>query len=533
VDPRDELDDDYLDDDARGEGGSEEDDADLEAIRLRDGLRGPIPTDDEDDSGLGAAFDEDEPDLWAGADDGPDEAPPLSADAHERLLARYVEIERELDTRWPESRIEPTLDRVLAVLDILGEPQRAVPVIHLAGTNGKTSTARMVESLLRSFGLRTGLYTSPHLHTLRERIRLDGEPIDLERFVRTYDDIAPYVDAVDRRTVELGGPRLSYFELLTVLAYAAFADAPVDVAVVETGMGGTWDATNVADGTVAVVLPVDLDHQEYLGPDIPTIAGEKAGIIKEGAAVVLAHQSLDAAEVLLRRAVEMGATVAREGVEFGVVGRAPAIGGQLLSLQGPGGRYDDVFLPLFGEHQASNAAVALAAVEAFLGGGSQALDADLVRAGFASVSSPGRLEVVRRSPTVVVDAAHNPHGARALAEAVADGFEFTRLVGVVAVLGDKDARGLLEALEPLLAEVVVTRSSSPRALDPDALAAVAVEVFGTDRVQVAPRLSTALDAAIELADEAAAELGGGAGVLVTGSVVTAAEARALLGKAEA
>jgi len=538
VAPRDEDDDDpYFDDlegpdeDAREES---EEDVDRELVRLRDQLRGPIVVDDEDDSGLGAALDEDELDLW-GSREPDEDAPvePLGEEAHAGLLARYVAIEAELAGRWPESKLEPSLDRVRAVVDVLGDPQAAYPVIHVAGTNGKTSTARMIESLLRSFGLRTGLTTSPHLHSVRERIRLDGEALDLERFVSVYDDIAPYVEAVDRRTVELGGPRLSFFELLTVLSFAAFADAPVDVAVVETGMGGTWDATNVADGSVAVVLPVDLDHQEYLGPDIATIAGEKAGIIKESAAVVLAHQQLEAAEVLLRRSVEVGATVAREGVEFGVVSRAPAIGGQVLSLRGPGAQYDDVFLPLFGEHQASNAAVALAAVEAFLGGGSQSLDPELVRAGFASVTSPGRLEVVRRGPTVVVDAAHNPHGATALAAAIVDGFEFTRLIGVVAVLAEKDARSVLAALEPILAEVVVTRSSSPRAVDPDELAALAVEVFGQDRVHVAARLSEALEVAVELADEAASELGGGAGVLVTGSVVTAAEARALLGRAEA
>jgi dihydrofolate synthase/folylpolyglutamate synthase len=538
VAPRDEDEHDpYFDDPADHDDdllGQSEEDVDRELVRLRDEMRGPIVVDDEDDSGLGSALDEDELDLW-GPRTVDEHAPaePLGEDAHARVLARYVAIEAELATRWPESKLEPSLDRVRAVVDVLGDPQAAYPVIHVAGTNGKTSTARMIESLLRAFGLRTGLTTSPHLHTVRERIRLDGEALDLERFVSVYDDIAPYVEAVDRRTVELGGPRLSFFELLTVLAFAAFADAPVDVAVIETGMGGTWDATNVADGSVAVILPVDLDHQEYLGPDVATIAGEKAGIIKESAAVVLAHQQLEAAEVLLRRSVEVGATVAREGVEFGVVSRAPAVGGQVLSLQGPGARYDDVFLPLFGEHQASNAAVALAAVEAFLGGGSQSLDPELVRAGFASVTSPGRLEVVRRGPTVVVDAAHNPHGATALAAAIVDGFEFTRLIGVVAVLAEKDARGVLAALEPILAEVVVTRSSSPRAVDPDELAAVAVEVFGQDRVHVAARLSEALDVAVELADEAASELGGGAGVLVTGSVVTAAEARALLGRVEA
>ncbi|HSN05805.1 MAG TPA: folylpolyglutamate synthase/dihydrofolate synthase family protein [Candidatus Angelobacter sp.] len=448
-------------------------------------------------------------------------------------MTRYLAIERSLAGRWPESRIEPTLDRIRGLLDLLGDPQTAYPVIHLAGTNGKTSTARMVESLLRSFGLRTGLFTSPHLHSVRERIRIDGEAIDSERFVRIHDDIAPYVDIADATSEAAGGPRLSFFELMTAMAYAAFADAPVDVAVVETGMGGTWDATNVVDSSVAVVTPVDLDHREYLGPTIAAIAGEKAGIIKPGGTAVLAAQSLDAAEVLLRRCVETGATVAREGVEFGVVDRAPAIGGQLLTLRGPGGDYEDVLLPLFGAHQAQNAAVALAAVEAFLGGGTAPLNPDLVRQGFASVSSPGRLEVVRRSPTVLVDAAHNPHGARALAAAIADGFEFTTLVGVVAVLSDKDARGLLEALEPVLSEVVVTSSSSPRAADVDDLAAIAVEVFGAGRVQAERRLADALDAAIARADEAAADLGGGTGVLVTGSVVTAAEARTLLGRGEA
>jgi dihydrofolate synthase/folylpolyglutamate synthase len=491
-------------------------------------LRGPVPDGDDDDSGLGAAFDDEGPEDA----DLADTAPPLDDDAADHLLTRYLAIEADLAGRWPESQIEPTLDRVAAVVELLGDPHLAAPVIHLAGTNGKSSTARMVESLLRAFGLRTGLTTSPHLHSVRERIRLDGEPVDLERFVRAYDDVRPYVELVDRRSEDEGGPRLSFFELLTVLAFATFADAPVDVAVVETGMGGTWDATNVVDPTVAVVTPVALDHMDYLGPDVTTIAGEKAGIIKPGTTAVLAHQGPDAADVLLRRCAETGATVAREGLEFAVVDRRPAVGGQLLTLQAPSGVYDEVFLPLFGAHQASNAAVALAAVEAFLGGG-RPLDPDLVRAGFAAVASPGRLEVVRRSPTVVVDAAHNPHGAQALAEAIADSFDFSSLTGVVAVLADKDARGVLEALEPVLAHVIVTRTSSPRAADPVELGALAGEVFGADRVQVVPRLAEALEVAIARADEVAADLGGGAGVLVTGSVVTAAEGRALLGRAEA
>jgi dihydrofolate synthase/folylpolyglutamate synthase len=540
VDPRDELGPDAQDDailDAfDDEDGEDEDDLD-DLDEARDGedavevggpgidLRPPL-VDDEDDSGLGAAFDEDE-------DPAAEVAPPLTDDEADDLLTRFQRAEADLGTRWPESQLEPTLDRIRAVLDLLGDPQRAYPVIHVAGTNGKTSTARMIETVLRSFGLRTGLFTSPHLHSLRERVRLDGESIDLERFVRVFEDVRPYVGIADATSERAGGPRLSFFEVMTAVAYAAFADAPVDVAVIETGMGGAWDATNVADGTVAVITPIDLDHMDYLGPTLEAIAGEKAGIIKDGATVVLAAQQLVAAEVLLRRCVETGATVAREGVEFGVVDRAPAIGGQLLALQAPSGRYDEVFLPLFGAHQADNAAVALAAVESFLGGGTEPLNVDVLRAGFAEVASPGRLEVVRRGPTVVVDAAHNPHGARALAAAIADSFEFTHLVGVIGVLSDKDARGLLEALEPVLATVVVTRSSSPRATDVDALAAIAVEIFGAERVEVATRLAEALDVAIEHADAAAAELGGGTGVLVTGSVVTAAEARALLGRGEA
>jgi dihydrofolate synthase/folylpolyglutamate synthase len=484
--------------------------------------------DDDEDGGLGPAFDL----VPDDAPEEPGEAVPLTDEEHDDLLTRYQRIEAELTRRWPESKLDPSLDRIGALVDLLGDPHRAVPVIHVAGTNGKTSTARMIESVLRALGLRTGLFTSPHLHTLRERIRIDGEPVDIERFVTVYDDIAPYVAIVDRGSANGDGPAMSFFEIMTGVAFATFADAPVDVVVLETGMGGTWDATNVADGAVAVITPIALDHMDYLGPDLESIAGEKAGIIKPGASVVLAAQELPVAEVLLRRCLETEAVAAREGVEFGVLTRTPAVGGQLLSLKGPAGTYDEVFLPLFGAHQAANAAIAVAAAEAFLGGGGKALNVDLVRQGFADVQSPGRLEIVRRGPAVIVDAAHNPHGAAALAAAIAEGFEFSALIGVVAVLADKDARGVLEALEPVLSEVVITRSSSPRATDVDTLAAIAVDVFGSERVEVATRLSDAIEIAVERADETAGELGG-AGVLVTGSVVTAAEARALLGRGEA
>jgi dihydrofolate synthase / folylpolyglutamate synthase len=432
----------------------------------------------------------------------------------------------ELEGRWPENVIEPSLARISALVDLLGGPQAAYPVIHVTGTNGKSSTARMIESLLRGFGLRTGLFTSPHLTDARERICLDGEPIEVDRVLGTWEEIAPYVAVVDANSLADGGVRLSYFEIMTALAFAAFADAPVDVAVVEVGLGGAWDATNVADGTVAVVTPIGLDHREYLGDTLAQIAREKAGIIKPGAVVVLAQQELEAAEPILARVAEVEAVVAREGLEFGVSARGLAVGGQVLSLKGLNEQYEDVFLPLFGEHQAHNAAVALAAVEAFLGGVGP-LDPDLVRAGFATATSPGRLEVVRRSPTIILDAAHNPHGAQALARAIDDSFDFTRLVGVVGILADKDAVGILTALETCLHQVVVTTPASARAMPADALAELAAGLFGADRVVVEPDLTEALDRATALAEETGEY--GGAGVLVTGSVVLVGAARRLLG----
>ncbi|WP_424213780.1 bifunctional tetrahydrofolate synthase/dihydrofolate synthase [Streptomyces sp. BI20] len=443
------------------------------------------------------------------------------------VLKALREVEEELAGRWGETKLEPSVARIASLMDVLGEPQRAYPTIHVTGTNGKTSTARMIEALLAAFDLRTGRYTSPHVESVTERISLDGAPISAERFVETYADIKPYVDMVD--TAEEF--RLSFFEVLTGMAYAAFADAPVDVAVVEVGMGGTWDATNVIDGSVAVITPISLDHTDRLGNTTGEIAGEKAGIVKAGATVVMAQQPADAAQVLLKKAVEVDATVAREGMEFGVTAREVAVGGQNLTLRGLGGEYEDIFLPLYGAHMAHNAAVALAAVEAFFGIGAEharPLDPEIVRRAFASVSSPGRMEVVRRSPTVILDAAHNPAGAAVTADAVTESFGFSRLIGVVGASDGKDMRGLLETFEPIFAEVVVTANSSYRAMSVDDLAAIAVEVFGEDRVQVEPGLDNAIEAAITLAEEEAEY--GGAGVLVTGSVITVGEARLLLKK---
>lgn len=435
---------------------------------------------------------------------------------------RLQEIRLELASRNPENKIDPTLDRIRAAAEILGDPHRSYPVIHVAGTNGKTTTSRMIETLLREFGLSTGLMTSPHLHDERERIRLNGEPVEVQRFIDAYEEIEPYLGIIDDRV-----GRLSYFEVLTLLGFAIFADAPVGVAVIEVGLGGELDASNIVEPVVTVITPIGMDHQEYLGNQIEGIARAKAGILKADAVPVLARQTVECAAVIAERCAELGIPMLREGVEFGVVDRQIAVGGQLLTLHGVGGDYPGILLPLHGEHQASNAAAALTAVEAFFGATRQ-LDADVVRAGFLNVTSPGRCEVVRRSPTVIVDAAHNPHGAHALANTIADSFDFRRLVGVVAVLAEKDAHGVLQALEPVLDEIVVTRNSSPRALEVERLREIALDVFGEERVHVAGSLPAAAELATSLVDVHLGE--GGLGIVITGSVVTAAEGRALYGR---
>lgn len=450
----------------------------------------------------------------------------MSNQPEARLAETYAEVEDALLSRWPETKLEPSLDRITAFLDLLGDPQTAYPVIHLTGTNGKTSTSRMVDTLLRGLDLRTGRFTSPHVEKMSERISVDGEPLSDEDFVAAFNDVAPYTHLVDAQESH----PLSFFETVVGMAYAKFAEAPVDVAVVEVGMGGSWDATNVADGKVAVVLPIAVDHAKYLGDSPAVIAVEKAGIIKEGAVAVLAQQQPDVSAVLLERATEVGATVVREGLEFGVVSRTPAVGGQLVTIQGLRARYEELFLPLYGAHQAENAAVALAAVEAFVGG-SAPLDDEVVRTAFAQVTSPGRLEIVRTGPTVLLDAAHNPHGAEATAAALEDSFTLDPLIGVIGVMGDKDAEGLLAAFEPHLAHVVVTQNSTERALPAEELAAQAEEIYGEDRVTVEPRLADAIDRAVALAEEGSSSgsIATG-GVLVTGSVVTVGEARRMLAR---
>ncbi len=430
------------------------------------------------------------------------------------------EIEKKLLARWPETRIEPTLERISALVDVLGSPQLTYPTIHIGGTNGKTTTSRMIDSLLFEMGLRTGRFTSPHLETYLERISINGQNIDPKAMIFSYNDIAAYLDLMDSKFEH----PISFFEAMTALAFVAFAEHPIDVGVIEVGMGGEWDATNVVDADVSVIMPINLDHTEYLGETLTEIAQTKAGIIKESGFVVLAQQEPEAAKELLKRAAAMGADVAREGVEYSVLSRSLAVGGQLLTIQGASDTYEDIFLPLHGKHQASNAAAALVAVEAFFG--DQELDIEAVRAGFANVTSPGRCEVVHRDPTIILDAAHNPHGAAAIAETVQSEFNFDEVIGVVAPMGDKDIHGILLELEQVMDSIIVTANSSSRSTPVDKLEKIAIEIFGADRVFSDETLEQALERAIKdtvrpLSDDTI-------GILVTGSVVTVGEARSYL-----
>ena len=442
------------------------------------------------------------------------EATPEERDAADAVYAALL-------ARIGESAPQPRLDATRRAVELLGDPHRAAPVIHLTGTNGKTSTSRMIESILRAQGLRTGLLTSPHLVRFTERIRIDGEPIADEAVARIWDEIAPFLEIVDDELTARDEEPLTFFEALTVLAFAAFADAPVDVVVLEVGMGGEWDSTNVADGQVAVFTPIALDHESRLGRTVAEIARTKAGIIKPGAAVVTAFQAPDALDVLHEVAAAKDATVAVEGGAFAVLDSRVAVGGQLVSIRGLAGEYRDLALPLYGRHQAENAALAIAAVESFLGGAVRLAD-DVLEEGLGSVSSPGRLHPISTDPTVLVDAAHNPHGATALVEALGEYFDFDELLVVLGVLGDKDASGIVRALEPTGARFLVTRSESDRAVPAGELAASVASIVGADRVDVAERLDDALD---EARDWAGA--GDKRGVVVTGSITLVGDAMAI------
>ena len=433
---------------------------------------------------------------------------------------RIDAIEAKLLARWPETRIAPSLERIAALTDILGSPQFTYPTIHVGGTNGKTTTTRMIDSILFEMGLRTGRFTSPHLESYLERISINGQPISPAELIFSFNDISPYLDLMDSKFEQ----PISFFEAITALAFAAFAEHPIDVGVIEVGMGGEWDATNVIEADVSVIMPIGLDHTEYLGSTLTEIAHTKSGILKSGGFGIFAQQESEAAIELLRRAAEVGIDVAREGVEYSLASRAVAVGGQLITINGLNESFEDIFLPLHGKHQAANAATALVAVEAFFG--DTALDHDAVRAGFAAVTSPGRCEVVHRDPTILLDAAHNPHGAKALADTIENEFTFDEVIGVVAAFADKDVRGIMLALEATFNEIIVTTNSSPRAMKLSEIEKVAIEVFGKDRVTAIESLPVAIDQAIKDAKRPLSD--DSVGVLITGSVITVGEARTII-----
>jgi dihydrofolate synthase/folylpolyglutamate synthase len=445
----------------------------------------------------------------------------MSDSAEEREYARAAAlVAQELEERLGEGAPQPRLEPTRRVVELLGDVHRSYPVIQIAGTNGKTSTSRLIESILRAYGLRTGLFTSPHLIAFTERIQIDGAPIENGKLIENWLDIKPYVEMVDKELMAKGEPRLTYFEVLTILAFASFADAPVDVAVVEVGLGGEWDSTNVADAVVAVFTPIELDHTDRLGSTIDAIARTKSGIIKPSAIVVTAEQTADAQSVL-EQAVELTES------SLVVVGRdvtvdsTIAVGGQMLTIKGTAGEYADLFLGLYGQHQAQNAALAIAAVESFLGGSRISLDPEVLSEAFASVESPGRLQLIAKNPSVLVDAAHNPHGAKALAQALESFFTFDEVVLVFSALADKDAAGILREIAPHVTSLIVTTVGSARAASVDALAEIAGSFVGASNVEVIPDSAVAVAAA--RARVADSERGA---VLVAGSVVLVGEVMA-------
>lgn len=439
-------------------------------------------------------------------------------------LQRLDAIEKALLNRWPETRIAPTLDRIAALTDALGSPQLSYPTIHIAGTNGKTTTTRLIDSLCFELGMRTGRFTSPHLESFLERVSINQEPISPEGMIATYNDIALYLEMIDSRMPN----KLSFFESMCALAFVAFAEFPVDVGIFECGMGGEWDSTNVVNAAVSVITPIGFDHMEYLGDTLEKIALTKSGIIKPNSFAVLARQEPEVAQVLMHKCAEVDATPLREGVEYSVKNRALAVGGQLVSISGIYGEYEDLFLPLHGAHQAANAATALAAVEAFAG--ETKLDESAVREAFANATSPGRCEVIMRNPTVIIDAAHNPHGAQSLRRTIKEEFDFESIIGVIAPMGDKDVDGIFEELEDVVSQVIVSRNTSHRAADLDELQARAKSVFGANRVVAIESLSDAIRSAIDQAKLENAVNDLNSAVLISGSVVTAGEARAIIRK---
>jgi len=413
--------------------------------------------------------------------------------------------------RIPENKIRPRLEPTRRAVELLGDPQRSYRIIHVTGTNGKTSTTRFIERILREHGLRTGRFTSPHLVRINERMALDGEPVSDEQLISVYSDIEPILEFVDQELADSGENPLTFFEALAVLGFAVFADAPVDVLVLEVGMGGAWDSTNVADGDVAVFTPIGLDHMDRLGNTMEEIADTKSGIIKPGSLVVSSAQESGVLAVLENAAKQKAEAFKLEGRDFEVSEFLPSSTGQSISISGLAGSYGPYQAPVFGSHQGQNLAVAVAAVEAFLGGGQIQIADDILRSAISDVSSPGRLQLIRTVPNLLLDGAHNPAGALILAQALRAEFSDKPLVGVIAVLAEKDAAGLFSNLAGVFESLVITQSSSPRSMPVAELESIAKDGLGQEAESISD-----FKLALERAKQRALEIDGT--VVVTGSI---------------
>lgn len=443
------------------------------------------------------------------------------------LDAEVSRIYRDILTRAPEHKVQPSTQRVRDCLNLMGDPQLSYRAVHITGTNGKTSTARMIEALLRERGLHTGRFTSPHLTSVRERIVINGQAISREDFIQAWEDVAPFVEMVDQQSVAAGGPRMSFFEVFTVMAYQAFAFAPVDVAVVEVGMGGKWDATNVIDAEVSVLMPVSKDHEKWLGYELTDIATEKLGIVSPGATLVCAGQKPEVMELVYNRVREQNAELLEYGKDIELLSREMAVGGQMITVRTPAAVYEDVPVAMLGPYQGENAAAAIAAAEAFFGGG--ALPGETVEHALMATSSPGRMEVVKNAPLIIVDAAHNPAGAEATLAALEESFPGSR-VAVFSAMADKDVETVLSVLEPAFEHVVVTQMDNDRAMELEDLEELATQVFGSDRVSAEPQVDVAIMQAAELAQSLGGEVLAPSAVVVIGSIMLAAQARIVLGR---
>lgn len=506
---------------ADGESSTGSDEPDLERLQqiVRETLLAGADPDLVEAVLSGSVDEEDDPE--SGTSDLAGDEAELTAAAVTAVHAIY----QSLLARNPEHDFDPSLVRVAEVLNILGDPQDAYPCVHVGGTNGKTSTTRMVSALLQAFGLRVGTYTSPHLLNVRERIAVNAQPVSPQEFVAAWEDVSIYIDMVDASSAAQGGPRISYFEALTIMAMAYFADVPVDVAVFEVGMGGRWDATNVVDAGVEVITPISLDHQQWLGDTLTHIAYEKAQIIKDKSIVVVCQQDETVLEVLERRALETDSVFWVEGRDWELLARTPGVGGQIIDVRTPAGLYEQVFVPLHGEHQAHNAAAALVAAEAMMGG--KPLTPQIVEEGFLSVRSPGRLEVVRTSPTVVVDGAHNPAGVAALRLGLEEAFHFDVTIGLFSAMDDKNIESMLVEIEADLDEIVVVPLGGDRGAALEELRRIAEDVLGADRVHLADSVSSGIDLAAQLAD-APTDPTLSRGIVAFGSIRLAGEVAGLL-----